>query len=38
MMDRNEELFTTMNSISCREADSLLENNIYESRSTLIRR
>jgi hypothetical protein len=38
MMDRNEELFTTTNSISCREADILLENNIYESRSTLIRR
>lgn len=38
MTDRNEELFTTTNSISCREADSLLQNNIYESRSTLIRR
>lgn len=24
MMDRNEELFTTTNSISCRETDSLL--------------
>ena len=38
MMDRNEEVFSTINSISCREADSLLENNIYQSRSTLIRR
>lgn len=39
MVDRNgEELFTTTNTVACREADSWPENNIYESRSTLIRR
>ncbi len=39
MVDRNsEELFVTTNTVACREADSWPENNIYESRSTLIRR
>jgi Domain of unknown function DUF11 len=38
MVDRNsEELFVTTNTVACGEADSWPENNIYESRSTLIR-
>lgn len=36
--DRTEDVFTTTNSISCRETDTYFENNIHESRSTLIHR